>query len=295
VIGIPCKKTPEVFLCSLIAIGLLAAGCRRETPPRQYTLTGQVLAVHPDRQQITIRHEDVTGLMPGMTMTFPVATKELLTGRAPGELVSAQLEIGDAEGTLTGITRVGMAALPAGTNEVALASGILAAGDPLPDVALIDQNDRRRALSEWHGSMVLITFTYTRCPLPTFCLLMDQNFATIQRSAGEDAVLRDRVRLISISMDPEYDTPAVLSAHAARLKADQAVWTFLTGDRVTIDRVAGRFGVGVMRNPAVPTDITHNLRTVLAGPDGRVARIYSSNDWTPGKVLTDLRALLHQP
>jgi protein SCO1/2 len=273
----------------------LAGGCRRQAPPRQYTLSGQVLAVHPERQQITIRHEDVPGLMPGMTMTFSVAANELLAGRAPGELVTARLEIGEAEGTLTAITHTGVAALPAGTNEIALASGILAAGDPLPDVALIDQNDRRRALSEWRGAPVLITFVYTRCPLPTFCLLMDQNFATIQRGIDEDAILRGRAKLISISLDPEYDTPAVLSAHAARLKADPAVWTFLTGDRVTIDRVAGRFGVGVMRNPAVPADITHNLRTVLAGPDGRAARIYSGNDWTPGTVVADLRALLRRP
>lgn len=224
-------------------------------------------------------------------MTFPVATKELLTGRTPGELISARLEIGDAEGTLTEITRVGMAALPAGTNAVAVASGMLAVGDLLPDIALIDQHDRRRALSEWHGAMVLITFIYTRCPLPTFCPLMDQNFVTIQRGVEEDAVLRGRVKLVSISLDPEYDTPGVLAAHAARLKADPAVWTFLTGDRVTIDRAAGRFGVGVLRNPTVPTDITHNLRTVLAGADGRVVKIYASNDWTPGTVLSDLRAL----
>ncbi len=111
---------------------------------------------------------------------------------------------------------------------------------------------------------------------------MDQNFATIQRSVAEDAALNGRVRLISITLDPDHDTPAVLVAHAEKRRADPAVWTFLTGDRVTIDRLAGRFGVGVLRNPATPTDITHNLRTVLAGADGRVVRIYTGNEWTTG-------------
>ena len=123
---------------------------------------------------------------------------------------------------------------------------------------------------------------------------MDQNFATIQRSVAEDAVLRGRVKLVSISFDPDHDTPAVLSAHAARLRVDPDVWTFLTGDRVTIDRLAGRFGVGILRSPQSATDITHNLRTILAGADGRVARIYSGNDWTTAAVLADVRGLLQR-
>jgi protein SCO1/2 len=123
---------------------------------------------------------------------------------------------------------------------------------------------------------------------------MDQNFATIQRAAAEDPVLRGRIRLVSISFDPDYDTPAVLSAHAARLKADPAVWTFLTGDRVTVDRFAGKLGVGVIRSPN-EAEIAHNLRTVLIGADGRIAKIYSGSDWTPSQALADLRAALQAP
>ena len=301
-IGSSGKKTPEVFdsgtaflVICLSFTTLLTASCRQQAPPRQYTLKGQVLAIHAERQQITIRHEDVPGLMPAMTMTFPVANKALVAGRLPGELITARLEVTESEGTLTEITRLGMGELPANTNQAALASGVLEVGDALPDAALIDQADRRRSLGEWRGTPVLITFVFTRCPLPTFCPLMDQNFATIQRSVAEDAALKGRVRLISITLDPDHDTPAVLVAHAEKRRADPAVWTFLTGDRVTIDRLAGRFGVGVLRNPATPTDITHNLRTVLAGADGRVVRIYTGNEWTTGAVLNDLRSVVREP
>ena len=92
---------------------------------------------------------------------------------------------------------------------------------------------------------------------------MSQNFATIQRAIAEDPALRGRVKLVSISFDPEHDTPAVLAAHAAKLKADPAVWTFLTGDRVTVEKFAARFGVGLIRPPESPTEFTHNLRTIL--------------------------------
>jgi protein SCO1/2 len=120
---------------------------------------------------------------------------------------------------------------------------------------------------------------------------MDQNFSTIQRAVAEDAALAGRVQLVSISLDPERDTKAVLAAHAARRQADPAVWTFLTGDPVTIDRFAARFGVTALRTPD-STEVTHNLRTALIGPDRRVIRFYSGSDWTPGTVLADLRRAL---
>lgn len=87
------------------------------------------------------------------------------------------------------------------------------------------------------------------------------------------------------------DTPEVLAAHAARLKVDPTVWTFLTGDRVTIDRFAAKFGVSVARPPE-GWNITHNLRTALVGADGRIVTFYSGGDWTPAQVLTDLRTAL---
>jgi protein SCO1/2 len=279
-----------VWACSLVVGSALGvAACSRAEPPKQYQLQGQILAVHPDKNQITIKHGDIDGLMPGMTMSFGVKTPALLDGRAAGDLVTATLEVSDALGTLTSITKTGSAPLPANTNEAALVAGILADGDEIPDAALIDQLDRRRSLAEWRGTVTLYTFTYTRCPLPDFCPLMDQNFATLQHALAEDPALRDAVRLVSISVDPEHDTPAVLAAHAKKRRADPAVWTFLTGDRQTIERLAGRFGVGIVRAPDGSVDITHNLRTTLAGRDGRVRKIYTGNDWTPGAVLADLR------
>ena len=279
------------WACTLSATVVLAgSACSRPEPPKQYQLQGQILGVHPEKNQITIKHGDIDGLMPGMTMSFPVKTPALMEGRTPGDLVTATLEVSDALGTLTAITKTGSSPLPANTNEAMLVAGILAEGDEVPDAALIDQDDRRRSLAEWRGTITLFTFTYTRCPLPDFCPLMDQNFATLQRALAEDPQLRGSVRLVSISVDPEHDTPAVLAAHAKKRRADAAVWTFLTGDRTTIERTAGRFGVGIVRAPDGTMDITHNLRTALVGRDGRVRKVYTGNDWTPGAVLADLRA-----
>jgi protein SCO1/2 len=265
------------------------AGCRQAPPAKQYTLSGQILSVAPDRQELTIKHGDIPDFMPAMTMSYPVASPDLMKGRTPGELVTATLEVTDNQVRLTSITHTGSAPITETSNAATMASELLQVGDEVPDAALIDQQDRRRSLSEWRGSLTLVTFIYTNCPLPNFCPLMDQNFATLQRTLAEDPQLAGQVKLISVTFDPERDTPAVLAAHARQLKADPAVWTFLTGDRVTVERVAARFGVGVIRSDADPSTITHNLRTALIDRSGHLRKMYSGNDWTPGAVLADLR------
>lgn len=274
-----------------LCVSVVACG-QRPDPVKRYEMSGQILAVHTNGQELTIKHDDIPEYMPGMTMKFPVVASSLMVGRRPGELITATLEVDGLVGKLTAITHKGDAPLPSSTNEVAMAEGILEAGDPMPDAALIDQTDRRRSLSEWRGTPTLVTFIYTRCPLPNYCPLMDRNFVTIQRSLADDPALRGKLHLISVSFDPAFDTPAVLSAHAKTLQADTSTWTFLTGDKVTVDRLAAKFGVGVIRGPDGATEITHNLRTGLFAADGTLIKMYAGSDWTPRAVLTDLRAHL---
>jgi protein SCO1/2 len=278
-----------VLLLAAVAVG---CGGDRRASIKQYDMTGMVLAVHASTQELTIKHDDIVGYMPGMTMNFPVVASSLMMGREPGELIKATLEVDDLKVRLTSITHVGMGTIPTDTNAIAMAGGVLEPGDPMPDVALIDQDDRRRSLAEWRGTPVLVTFIYTRCPLPNYCPLMDRNFVTIQRLVAADPQLQGRLRLISVSFDPDYDTPAVLTAHARTIGADLATWTLLTGDRPTVDKLAARFGVGVLRGPDGTTEITHNLRTALFAADGTLLTMYPGSDWTPRGVIDDLRAHL---
>lgn len=279
---------PRVILAALFVV--LAIACERPAPAKQYPISGQVLAVNAETQSLTIKHGDIPGFMPAMTMTYTTATKGMLEGRKPGELVTGTLEAGDGGPKIVALTHAGEAPLPP-DNEVGMAGGILEVGEIVPELALIDQNDQRRSLADWHGSLLLVTFIYTRCPLPNFCPLMDQNFAALQRSIAKDPKLAGHAKLLSISFDPEHDTPEVLAAHAAHLKADPAIWTFATSDRVTVDRLAAKFGVNVIRAPDA-AQITHSLRTTLIDGDGRIVKFYGGNDWTPGAVLADMRAAL---
>ena len=202
---------------ALIGLALIPA-CSRTPAPKQYPLEGQILAAAPAERLLTIKHGDIPDFMPGMTMSFPVTDPKLMEGRTPGELIKATLEVADGIGRITAITHVGSAPLPA--NDGAPDEPVLSVGDAVPDVALIDQTDRRRSLSEWNGAYAVVTFIYTRCPLPNFCPLMDQNFRTLQGELAEDPRLRGHVKLISITLDPEHDTPQVLTAHAKKLGAE---------------------------------------------------------------------------
>jgi len=270
---------------------LTLASCSRPEPAKRYPLHGQIVGVNAAKQELNINHEDIPGFMPGMQMIYPVASPTLMEGRTVGEIVDAVLEVQNATGRIVAITHKGTAPLPGGANAAAIGASVLDVGDEVPDAAFIDQSDRRRSFSEWRGTPVVLTFIYTRCPLPNFCPLMSQNFATLQRRLADDTALHGRVRLISVTFDPEHDTPAVLAAYAARLKANPEVWTFLTGDRATVERFAGRFGIGIIRESSDPSQITHNLRTVIIDGRGTIAKAYNGSDWTVAEVLSNLRTV----
>ena len=279
------------LLPALLVLLVGAAACAPAEPPqpRSYALTGQVLAINTSQTALTVKHDDIEDFMMGMTMTFPVEEGTDLSGLTVGDTIEATLEVAGTTARLRDVKRTGSAPLPANTNEVALAAGLLEVGDEVPDAALIDQADNRRSLAEWTGMATIYGFTYTTCPLPNFCPLIDRQFAALQARIAADPDLAARARIVSVSIDPEHDTPAVLAAHAEGLGANHDIWTFLTGDVATVDRVAGRFGVGIVR-PEEGNEISHNLRTTLVGPDGRVAAIYPGGDWTVDQVLDDLRA-----
>jgi protein SCO1/2 len=271
-------------LTRIVVLAVAVGGCSR--PPRQFELRGQILAVDRSRQEITIKHGDIRGFMPGMTMPFKVRDVRLLDGRSAGDLVTATLVVEETDAFLSSVERTGHAAL---TEAPPVRMDVVAPGDPAPDVQLTDETGAARTLSEWRGRTLAVTFTYTRCPLPDFCPRMDRQFAAVQREVLADERLRDRVSLLSVTLDPGFDTPQVLAGHARRAGADPRVWRFATGDRETIRAFASRFGVSIMTASPDGTDLTHNLRTAVVGADGTIVHVFSGNEWTPAELLDALR------
>ena len=277
-----------------VCLAFAASACMK-SDERTFTLQGQVLSLEPARKLLTVKHEEIKGFMPAMTMPYEVRDAKLLDGLAPGDLINATLVVVSNGAFLSAIRKVGQAPLekpPAEAPNPPASAGfeLLKPGEAVPDGAFVDQSGQQRRFSEFKGSPVAMTFIYTKCPLPTFCPLMDRHFAALQTSLKADASLQ-AVRLVTVSFDPITDTPAVLREHAKRLNADLTRWTFLTGDRDEIDQFAARFGVSISRAMNDARDITHNLRTVVIDRDGKIVKVYTGNDWSPAQVLADLKGL----
>jgi protein SCO1/2 len=272
-----------------MAAALLLTGCGRasEPPAREYELKGQVLAVWPERSQVVITHEDITGFMPGMTMPFTVKDGSLLQGKEPGDLVTATLVVAEVGAHLRTLEKTGHAPL---ATPAPPPPEIRQPGDTLADATFVDQNGAPTSLGAYRGHRVALTFIYTRCPLPEFCPLMDRHFAAVQKILTSTPALAD-VRLITVTLDPAFDTPVVLKPYAVRRGADPKIWSFLTGDPPEINRFGSQLGIYVEHNPESAIDITHNLRTVVIDPDGRLVKAYNGNSWTPSELVADLTAV----
>jgi protein SCO1/2 len=281
-----------------ISVMLFGVACRKASDQREFTLQGQVLSVAANHEQATIKHEEIKGFMMAMTMPYNVRDSKQLEGVAPGDLINAKLVVLSNDAYLTDVKRVGQAPLPEAPPETAAppaSSGfeLLKPGEAVPATPFVDQDGKKRTFAAFRGSPVLVTFIYTRCPMPTFCPLMDQHFAAVQQKLKEDTSLKGRVHLVSVSFDPINDTPAVLKQHAKKLGADVKTWTFLTGQRDDVDHFAARFGVSVARALNDQRDITHNLRTAIVDGDGKLVKVYIGNEWTPDQAIADLAPVAH--
>ncbi len=282
----------------VVFIGIVAAlaACRAAPAPPEaadrHPLTGQILLLRPDIREVRIHHDPIPGYMGEMTMSLGVQDAAALDGLVPGDLVEATLVVTSTNAWLEDLRKTGHAPLPGPEDDEEppplAPADLLAVGDTIPDLALVDQAGRPWRPIDLRGHAVALTFIDTRCPLPTSCPLITRAVRETQQLVSRMADVRDRVRFVSISFDPASDTPEVLTAYAEAAGADLSTWTFVTAGQEEVERYVGRFGVAIVRNPDRPADVRHTLRTVVVAPDGRIARIYSGSSWTP----TELAALL---
>lgn len=266
---------------ALAAMVLLAA-CGG---PRTYEARGRVVGFGDDARTVIISHEDIPGLMPAMTMPFrlldPDAGRDLTVGQA----IAFRLHMTPDSSWITDVSPLAdsLVSIPRDTSEpVPNATGmpVLSVGDAVPAFALTTAEEARLNTADLAGKAWVVSFIYTRCPLPDYCPLLASRFQQLQAPLQER--YGDRVRLLSVSIDPEYDTPAVLRDYAARYAARPETWTFATGDPDEIRRMAQAFGVYY---EATGEEVVHNLVTALVGPDGRLKAVWRGNDWTVEELL----------
>jgi protein SCO1/2 len=262
--------------------------------PRTFQVHGQIRAVDVAGKTVRIAHEEIPNYMPAMTMPFPVKSADILKGFSSGENVQFELVVTENDSWISHIEKI-TGDSPAETAAVQTTSASaqnaeverVRAGEVVSDFGLVDQNGRPIRLSDFRGKVVVLTFIYTRCPLPNFCPLMSKNFADLQERLSKE--FANKYQLLTITMDPDFDRPDVLKDYGARYGANDKDWSFATGNAEQISFVAGLMGLYYTPENGL---ISHDFRTALIGTDGRLVHLWKSNLWTPYEVQRMVRETL---
>jgi protein SCO1 len=288
----------STLFCTALILTVGLVGCiRNSSDRRQFQLHGQVLRFSADRREATIQHDAIPGFMPAMTMPYKVPDAALFDGISAGDIIDAILVVVPNDAYLSAVHKSGTAplpALPSAPPGAALGGGrVVADGQPVPNGSFVNQDGDAVDLRSFGRQAIVLTFTYTRCPMPTMCPLMDRRFKDLQ------AFLKTRpeldAHLLSVTIDPTYDTPEVLKTHAAQLGADPAVWSFLTsppGAPDAVDQLAAALGLSVERKADSPAVVSHTLRTVVIDRQGNLVKGYVGNEWTPEEIIGDIVVLV---
>ena len=297
---------PKVILSALCALTLLAvlsalALSRRNStahtwPPgaQSFQVGGQIRSLDVANKTVRIAHEAIPDYMPAMTMPFSVRDAAWLSGLTGGDNVRFQLVVTQDDSWISRIEKLPPGSSPPAATVAQAATTVedreterVQTGEAVPDFKLIDQNGQPIRLSDFRGKAVVLTFIYTRCPIPNFCPLMSKNFAELQGRLEKE--FAGRYQLLSVSMDPKFDRPEVLKEYASRYGGDETRWRFATGDEEQINFVTGL--MGLYHEPENGL-ISHDLRTAMISPDGRLVHLWKSNVWTPYEVQRMVRETL---
>ena len=233
-------------------------------PAGTYTIDGIVVSVETDR--IMVAHRPVRDVMPAMTMSFRVRNARELAGLQAGMRVQFRFD-GHAASRIRQVhpNETGMPA----------PESILHRGETAPDFVLTNQNGRTVRLSDLRGRVVALNFLYTRCPVPEICPRLAAAFAYVHK--------RTDATLISITVDPVYDTPAVLASYAKLWRARPELWHFLTGSQEKVAEVGREYGLVYWPEEGA---VAHTARTYVIGREGVVAAVLEGTSWRAEQLLS---------
>jgi protein SCO1/2 len=282
----------------------LAVGCNREpasqspsstanvsTNLKVFEVKGLVIEVRARRKEIEIKHEAIPDYMPGMTMPFDVRDTNELAGLQPGDQVTFRLQATDTDAWIDHIRKIAPSVptnqIPT-TGEFRLVREVprLEEGDVFPPYSLTNQFGEPFSTAQFKGQALAITFLFTRCPYPTFCPRMANNFEEVQQKLENLSGGPTNWHLLTVSFDPDFDTPAVLKTYAQFHKYDPARWTFATGALIDITALSEQLGLTFWHDQS--GSINHNLRTAVIDASGRVQKIYQGNEWTGAELVAEM-------
>lgn len=290
------RQRKFAVVATLLTVLVGTAGCRGAKQPiataeKQYAVRGEVLGTDTGTGEVMLNHEAIPGLMGAMTMPYRLRDPGIISELHSGDRITATLvATGPGEMRLDHIVVI---AEGSPDTKPKVQYHVPTVGDEVPDYPLLNQSGRHIRLSQFRGKVVVLTFIYTRCQMSDFCPKMSRNFAEIDKALGGDPALYAKTHLLSISFDPEYDTPKVLRSYGGGYTGKYTRetfdhWDFAAPSVADLPKIEQFFDLGVTGEG---TNVMHSLATVVVGKDGKVAAYYPTNDWTTDTLLTKIRAV----
>ena len=293
------------MLAALISVTLIGgltgchaprAGSDGKKSSLEYPIRGVVERVEPARGGVVLRHEAIPGLMPAMTMEYPLENSSELSELHPGDRIAATVLADPGPNGPHHLRLTELDVIAQGKPDESVPAGqfhLPVVGETVPDFALLDQSGHHLHLNDLRGKVVAMTFIYTRCPVDDYCPRMSRNFAAIDHALAADPAIYGKTHLLSVSFDPGYDTPAVLRSYGGAYtgrytREDFGHWTFAAPSPKELPAMQHWFGVGI--TPAASGNLQHSLSTVIVGADGRLVAFYPTNEWTVAEALSAIRA-----
>jgi protein SCO1/2 len=251
-----------------------------------------VVAIRAATGEITVQHGDIPGFMPAMTMVYKLKDPAAIQKLKLGDQISADVLVHADNDDYLLDSVVVMSEARRGFVPSMLPPHQLMVGEQVPDLPLVNQDGKGIHLKDYRGKALLITFIYTRCPMPTACPLITSHFAKVNKDLASDPKAYNASHLISISLDPVYDKPPVLRQYGLAYLDDNAGalshWEFADTTPGDLKKLAEAFGLQYSEEG---NQITHTMATTLIGPDGTVAQTWVGSDWHPDEVAGAVTSL----
>ncbi len=280
-----------VLMCGPVFVGCskspaagTAAVAQSPTPPadRHYDLKGEIVSVKATERVLIIHHQAIADYMPEMTMEFKVSAADAANAK-PGQHIRGRMYLRNGDLYLESIwpdDTLTNNRLAAATNALAQDTTMRGkeayreVGEVVPDFTLLDQEGRAVSIGRFRGKQVMVNFIFTRCPIANMCPAATVKMSALQKAARAAGV--GNLELVTISFDPDYDSPGVLKEYATVRGLDLSNWTFLTGPDTAVRNLLTQ--MGVIREFEGDT-IKHTLATLLIDEQGRIAHRIDGSQW----------------
>ena len=279
-------KTPVLLSMAAVSVVLVSCGAsaaesgalqaRQETNVQTFTATGAVREVKADGRTVVVKHEAIPNYMDAMTMPFKVKEAGELAGLQPGDKIRFRLKVTDTESWIEQISRTGTTSAeeckPAGSPSVSVRTS--KPRHPLLDYPFTNELGQVVRLGDFRGQALAITFFFTRCPIPDYCPRLSRNFEEASQKLMAMPGGPTNWHLLSVTFDPDTDTPSVLRAYGERYQYDPKHWSFVTGPMEKISELAS---ASDLKFENAGGFFNHEFRTLIIDAAGHLQMVFPTS------------------